>query len=864
MDDPAPEDRMIARFHVIEKSFRRTDRRRRWLGILQHTATLGGILALLFAWLGGAVYAAWIKTPAVAWAFVAVLLAGGAATWLILLMVVVSRNVERPWLAQVLERTRPELLDRLNTLVFLEKNRRQPGAESFYPRIAAQTQKVLATADVRGAVPGRRAWLRTLVCLGLIGITTFCYIRFTPWQRMRAAYEARAAEQQAHSAPPPAPSDLPTPEASLAEEKQVWGEVRITQPARDLKVTKVDVVPLQIEAAANQPLQEVSWLQTINGSEEVRHALPPPQEPRYAVYQPELYLDELKLSDWDLLTYYAKAKAEGANGFASDVYFLEVRPFREDILKMPGGEGGSAYQCLSELSSLIEQQQHIIRQTHQHVQSPPPLAHLEVQDRQKLAEAETDLSATVKHLYAKMASEMENKPIGAALDQLAKAEGDLSQASQALREPDLPQAQSQERLGLADLVAARKIFQKAVSEHPEDFEEPKLDEPPAATDTQLQAIAEFRNEAKAAKEFVDNAVKKQQDVSRRATTTAKTKARELSAEEKQLQKTLSDFQSQHPKAFPASAEELAAATNALAKAAQSLQAKSPSARADTQQAVEELQKLQNSVQKKSADQQLTDAYKLKQVLDEKIKSFGQCQQAPGGVSSSDLRQSVAQTRETLKQLKSAAESEPTRSAFGQPLREALSDMSMKSLQRPLSKVEQAADETARGEAAGQAKDALQKVSKAFDQSQPQAMQSAQLDDALKADAHESLDLGLSQLESLLRQLQDKRSVDSKQQAKQGREALFNLQNAFQESEGSNERGQAVVALLQDELTKTDTPFDPVQIQKLMEQLKRFSVETPDHLAKKTDPPEVGNIDPARLPPAYRSRIEKYFQKLSER
>jgi hypothetical protein len=50
----------------------------------------------------------------------------------------------------------------------------------------------------------------------------------------------------------------------------------------------------------------------------------------------------------------------------------------------------------------------------------------------------------------------------------------------------------------------------------------------------------------------------------------------------------------------------------------------------------------------------------------------------------------------------------------------------------------------------------------------------------------------------------------------------------------------------------------------LDQLQHFSVETADHLAKREDKPEVTNIDPSRLPPAYRGRIQKYFQKLSEK
>ena len=58
--------------------------------------------------------------------------------------------------------------------------------------------------------------------------------------------------------------------------------------------------------------------------------------------------------------------------------------------------------------------------------------------------------------------------------------------------------------------------------------------------------------------------------------------------------------------------------------------------------------------------------------------------------------------------------------------------------------------------------------------------------------------------------------------------------------------------------------DVDDLKKLMDQLQHFSVETSDRLAKKEDKPDITNIDPTRLPPAYRGRIQKYFQKLSEK
>ena len=81
--------------------------------------------------------------------------------------------------------------------------------------------------------------------------------------------------------------------------------------------------------------------------------------------------------------------------------------------------------------------------------------------------------------------------------------------------------------------------------------------------------------------------------------------------------------------------------------------------------------------------------------------------------------------------------------------------------------------------------------------------------------------------------------------------------------GSNERATEVLLSL-DKALKAETPLEVANLKKLMDELQHFSVETADRLAKKEDKPEVTNIDPARLPPAYRGRIQKYFQKLSEK
>src|SRR5262245_3714648 len=97
---------------------------------------------------------------------------------------------------------------------------------------------------------------------------------------------ARAAEAEPHAAPAEAEVMLSTTAASAAEVRAPWGEVRITEPGRDLKVTKVDVVPLQVEAAAEQSLDKAWWTTAESGRPKQEHPLPPPTEPHYAVYKP--------------------------------------------------------------------------------------------------------------------------------------------------------------------------------------------------------------------------------------------------------------------------------------------------------------------------------------------------------------------------------------------------------------------------------------------------------------------------------------------------------------------------------------------------------------------------------------------------
>jgi hypothetical protein len=322
---------MNSRFTVLETSLNRAEFRWKWLRFLQHSSVLGSIVCSLTLLFGVAMARGGVTSKTVAVTFFAFLAVGGLVTWLVLLIAVLAASPDRGRLAAAIERVDRRLLDRLNTLLFLEHRRGDARNESFAFRIARQAQNVVAEKKPPSPFPANQVLGLMLLFVGLLTATVLLYELASPWDRMLTA------ERAAVAAPKPSdpPFDLALPATNNVEQEQSWGEVRITDPDSDLQVTKVDVVPLQIEAAANQSLHSVQWLSTVNGGNEQPHELPPPTEPRYAVYHPTLYLDELHLSDWDLMTYYAKADTQAEKTYASQVYFLEVRPFREDILKMP-------------------------------------------------------------------------------------------------------------------------------------------------------------------------------------------------------------------------------------------------------------------------------------------------------------------------------------------------------------------------------------------------------------------------------------------------------------------------------------------------------------------------------------------------
>src|SRR5205823_3943480 len=222
---------------------------------------------------------------------------------------------------------------------------------------------------------------------------------------------------------------------------------------------------------------------------------------------------------------------------------------------------------------------------------------------------------------------------------------------------------------------------------------------------------------------------------------------------------------EHAKVFEGAQGESQKTQEAMTKAAKSLQQRASDARDTTQEATQNLEKLSQAMEQHSIQHQLTDAYKLKRMLDQQIQTFGKCSNPGANVSDAEMQKTADEARATVNQLKKIAEQEPTRDAFGQPLRDALSGQRKVDLDAQLSRVQQAQNDADKQQRAGEAKEGLSKVSQAFTASEPKSFQTAQQTDSLKPSEPDSWSQGMNKLESLIKQVEKER-ISRQDQARQ--------------------------------------------------------------------------------------------------
>jgi hypothetical protein len=758
------------------------------------------------------------------------------------------------------------LLDRLNTLAYIDEKPTRAPSYLFYRRIVDQTGQVLQQEPAAAPFSATPAKLACLAfALAAVGIY---YVQHAvrPFDNLDASSLVSEPKK-------PAEFDMaPIKNVTETSEKKVWGEVRIVDPGHDVKLTKVDVLPLQIEMAASSPLQNPAWITSVNGAPEVGHDLAAPTDPSYAVYQPLIYLDELQVTDWDVISYYARAQAgDPVTDYASKINFIEIRPFREDILKLTGGKDGKnanmRYQLLNELSGLIQQQISVLQETHQHQQISYDTDELRRQDGHKLSAAERDLAKATDHTFAKIAAQGENTDVGDILDHLSQAGEHMNGAADSLDKEAVPEGKQQEESSLSQLIATRKAFKKALSDDPNAFggsggDAVADDMTPTAKDSlkALTNVSEMRDENKAGLQELHRIAQEQRAMADNFSPQTMT---HVQPQQTKLADDLNQLLQRNPDLFKGAESQSAAAQEAASSASQSMISGNTGRAAwDAGRAADSLADLEKTVSQNYASKQLSQAYAMKKTIDENIRQLAREQAKPGSTSSEDAQALAEAARRATSTLKEINDGLPS-GAFGPQLSQSLSPENQQALNQALDRFTQAQPGAQRGAAAAPAQGELEKVSQAFDQSRPAINQQVAKQDALGTAPGDSLDQATQELQSLLAAQQGSHAPSAADEAKAENQILHDVQVGLDQEKAGDTAKAAVLTDTESLLKSREKGLqgDPTKLQRLLDDIESVRIEMNDVGVVKADL-NTTMIDPSKFPPAYRERIKTYYEQLS--
>ncbi|HUR34470.1 MAG TPA: DUF4175 family protein, partial [Vicinamibacterales bacterium] len=227
--------------------------------------------------------------------------------------------------------------------------------------------------------------------------------------------------------------------------------VHFNKPGRDTNASPVEEVFAEVKADDDYGVKQVDMFYSVNGgAEKTVHLFGGAKALPEVTASHTLYLEELGLKPGDFVSYYAKASdndlVDGAQTTTSDIYFVQIRPFKKDykpaqsMAGMGGGGGGGGDQ----VNQLSQQQREIVAATFNIVRDKAKMSADKFREQAVfLTLAQAKLRQQVEELSGKMNSRLDAvdpafKVIAEALPKAAKematAEGNLKglQAKEAL------------------------------------------------------------------------------------------------------------------------------------------------------------------------------------------------------------------------------------------------------------------------------------------------------------------------------------------------------------------------------------------------------------------------------------------------
>ena len=248
--------------------------------------------------------------------------------------------------------------------------------------------------------------------------------------------------------------------------------VAFQKPGRDLRATSLDEIFVEAGADDDFGVKQLELVYAVNGGPEKQVPLiGPASSPRAEVSAGHtFFLEELGLQPGDVVAYYARAtdndEVSGAKTVTSDIFFLQIQPFRKDYRAAESQAGGQqagqrGNAGNNDPSALSEQQRRIVSGTFNVLRDRAKAGEEKFKQdvvflaltQGQLRERAAGLSAQIKERVAQAEPTMVK--VAGALEEAAKA---MEGAEQRLQVRDPKTALPGEQQALASLQRAEEAY----------------------------------------------------------------------------------------------------------------------------------------------------------------------------------------------------------------------------------------------------------------------------------------------------------------------------------------------------------------------------------------------------------------------
>lgn len=263
-----------------------------------------------------------------------------------------------------------------------------------------------------------------------------------------------------------------SPEFQISALDDKFPSVSIVSPGRDIKVSMIEEPVLKVRAVDDQGIADLELVMSINGEAEQRVQLKPLQPETDADRQVDaehvVYLENLGLRPGDLISYYVNARdrapADETRTATSDIFFYQVRPFRNNYRhaeQQGGSGGGGGAQGGQQRGHLSEQQKQFVVATFKMIRDRNTYSDETYQENlELLATAQARIRDRVEAIVRRIRS----RTIVQVDKRYKIIMEELPSAAEAMREVEQQLQQAEIEAALTDAQVALKHLQRADAE----------------------------------------------------------------------------------------------------------------------------------------------------------------------------------------------------------------------------------------------------------------------------------------------------------------------------------------------------------------------------------------------------------------